>query len=103
MFPLFIDIRVRRIKEVRQGTADKHATTKKGNIHEQIVDGTTMELNLINSQRYVIIINRDFLIILEYYSGFTLQRIIHITRHNVPYALAQWTPPVGYSVTNTAL
>ena len=48
---------------------------KKGKTHQQIVDGTTMELNLIDSQRYVIIITRDFLIILEYYkyhSGITL-------------------------------
>ena len=76
---------------------------KKGKTHQQIVDGTTMELNLIDSQRYVIIINRDFLIIFEYYSGFTLERIFHTTRHNLPYAMAQWTPPVGYSVTNAAL
>ena len=49
--------------------------TEKGKTHQQIADGTTMELNLIDSQRYVIIINRDFLIIVEYYkyhSGFTL-------------------------------
>ena len=48
---------------------------KKGKTHEQIVDGTTMELNLIYSQKYVIIIHHDFLIILEYYkyhSGSTL-------------------------------
>ena len=48
---------------------------KKGKTHQQIVDGTTIELNLIDSQKYVMIINRDFLIILEYYkyhSGFTL-------------------------------
>ena len=76
---------------------------KKAKTHQQIVDGTMMELNLIDSQRYVIIINRDFLIILEYYSGFTLLGIFHTTRHNVPYAMAQWTPPVGYSVTNSAL
>ena len=29
--------------------------------------------------------------------------MFHTTRHNVPYAMAQWTPPVGYSVTNAAL
>ena len=77
---------------------------KRVKTHQQIVDGTTMELHLIDSQRYVIIIiNRDFFIILEYYSGFTLQRIFHTTRHIVPYAIAQWTPPVGYSVKNAAL
>ena len=32
---------------------------KKGKTHQQIVDGTMMELNLIGSQRYVIIINRS--------------------------------------------
>ena len=94
---------MRRIKEVRQSAADKLALQKKGKTHQQIVDGTTMELNLIDSQRYVIIINRDFLIILEYYSGFTLQRSFHTTRYNVSYAMAQWAPPVGYSVTNAAL
>ena len=65
-----------------------------------------MKLNLIDRQRYVMIINRDFLIILEYYkyhSGFTLYRMFHTTRHIVPYAMAQWTPPVWYSVTNAEL
>ena len=38
---------------------------KEEKIHQQIADGTTMELNLIDSQRYVIIINCDFLITLE--------------------------------------
>ena len=63
---------------------------KKGKTHQQIVDGTTMKLNLIDSLRYIIIINRDFVVILEYYkyhSGFILQRIFHTTRHNVPYAM----------------
>ena len=69
VFPLFIDRRVRRLKAVRQSAADKHATTKKRK-DRQIVDGTTMELNLIDSQIYVIIINRDFFIIFEYHSVF---------------------------------
>ena len=49
---------------------------KKGKTHQQIVDGSTVELNLIDSQRYVIIIiSRDFLIIREYFKyhlGFIL-------------------------------
>ena len=52
---------------------------KKGKTHQQIVDGTTMEINLIVSKKYVIIINRNFLLSLN------IINIIQVSHYNVSF------------------